>query len=300
MYELAFLPAGDARRSGDAIVLRFDRPDTGGRVHVVVDAGYAGDGARLVVPQLRAWGAERIDLAILTHPDPDHVGGMAEVLEALPVAELWAHRPAAHGDRRSRASGRVERLVTVAKRRGVPVLEPWAGREALGALRVLGPDRAYYDGLIARGAPPVDRGPLVGAARWLWERLTLLAPGEVRFGDEEGVSHWNNGSTVLRLRLPGLRAVLTADAGVPALERAWDGAPFDVVQIPHHGSKRNATSAVLDRVLGVVGQPPIRTAVVSVAPRSPKHPSPRVLRAWAGRGCVVRRTSGEAVVVRGE
>lgn len=287
-------------RSGDAIVLRFDRPDTGERVHVVVDAGYPGDGTRLVVPQLEAWGAERIDLAVLSHPDPDHAGGLAEVLGALPVTALWAHRPAEHGDRRSPASGRVERLVAIAERRGVPVVEPWTGREALGgALRVLGPDRDYYDGLIADAVPVVDRGPLVGGARWLWERLTLLSPWELRFDDEEGVSRWNNGSTVLRLELPGLRAVLTADAGVPALGRAWDGAPFDLIQIPHHGSKRNASSAVLDRVLGRVGRPPTRTAVVSVAPRSLRHPSPRVLRAWARRGCVVRRTAGEAVVIRG-
>jgi len=295
--ELVFLPAGDATRSGDAIVARFDRPDTGERVHLVVDAGYDGDGRRLVLAQLLEWGADRIDLAVLTHPDPDHVGGMIEVLEALPVGELWAHRPALHGDRRTKASGRVERLVAVAAGRGVPVVEPWTGARAFGgALRVLGPDRAYYEGLLAGGAPVVDRGPLVGAMRWLWERLTLVSPRELRFSDEEGVSRWNNAATVLRLSLPGLEAVLTADTGVPALGRAWDGAPFDVIQVPHHGSKRNASSALLDRVLGPTGRPPTWTAVVSVAPRSLKHPSPRVLRAWARRGCLIRATAGDAVV----
>lgn len=253
-----------------------------------------------MVAQLRAWGAERVDLAVLTHPDPDHAGGMAEVLEALPVGELWAHRPAEHGGGRSRASERVERLVEVARRGGTPVLEPWTGRTAFGgALRVLGPDRAYYEGLMALGVAPADPGPLVGGARWLWERLTLLWPRELPFDDEEGVTRWNNGSTVLRLALGERQVVLSADAGVPALGRAWDGAPFDVIQIPHHGSRRNASSALLDRVLGPVGAPPSRTAVVSVAPRSRKHPSPRVLRAFGRRGCEVRRTAGETVIIGG-
>jgi hypothetical protein len=95
VYDLSFLPAGDARRSGDAIALRFTRPDTGALAHVLIDAGYPGDGRRLVVDHVRReWGIERVDLAILTHPDPDHVGGMEEVLSALDVGTLWAHRPA--------------------------------------------------------------------------------------------------------------------------------------------------------------------------------------------------------------
>ena len=300
MHELVFLPAGDAKRSGDAIAMRFDRPDTGERVHVVIDAGYVGDGERLVLAQLRAWGAERIDLAILTHPDPDHVGGMGEVLEALPTRELWAHRPALHGDRRSKASARVERLVAVAARRGVGVREPWAGETAFGgALEVLGPTREFYADLIREKPTPRPRSPLVGVARRLVDQLLLLLARELHFDDEEGVTHWNQGSTVLRLTLPGLAAVLTADAGVPALGRAWDDRPFDVVQIPHHGSRRNASSALLDRVLGPPGRAPAsRTAIVSVAPRSLVHPSPRVLRAWARRGCAVRRTAGAPVIIR--
>lgn len=301
MYDLSFLPAGDARRSGDAIALRFTRPDTGALSHVVIDAGYPGDGRRLTVEHVRhAWGVERVDLAILTHPDPDHVGGMEEVLSLLEVGTLWAHRPALHGDDRSRAARRVERLVTLAGERGTAVVEPWAGREAFGgALRVLGPEPAYYEELMSARIAPVFRGRLIGGLRWMGERLTLLLPSEVRFDDEEGVTRFNNGSTVMRLSLPGLRAVLTADAGVPALGRAWDDEPFDLVQIPHHGSKRNASSALLDRMLGPVGawagDP--RVAVVSVAPGSRKHPSPRVLRGYARRGCEVRATAGRVVRV---
>jgi hypothetical protein len=39
MYEVDFIPAGDAGRHGDAVALRFTRPDSGEYAHVIIDAG---------------------------------------------------------------------------------------------------------------------------------------------------------------------------------------------------------------------------------------------------------------------
>lgn len=79
---LTFLAVGQ----GDCILLTH-----GGRA-LMVDAGpVAGSfdaGQRIVVPRLRAWGVERVDLLLLTHPDMDHVGGAASVLSAYPEARL--------------------------------------------------------------------------------------------------------------------------------------------------------------------------------------------------------------------
>lgn len=56
----------------------------------LVDAGPAPAGRldlgeQAVVPALRAFGMRRLDLAIVTHRDNDHAGGMAAVVRALPV-----------------------------------------------------------------------------------------------------------------------------------------------------------------------------------------------------------------------
>lgn len=59
--------------------------DTGGRPF--------GDGAdiggRVVVPALLARGVAALDALVVTHPDPDHAGGAAAVIDALSVRELW-------------------------------------------------------------------------------------------------------------------------------------------------------------------------------------------------------------------
>ena len=87
-----------------------------------------------------------------------------------------------------------------------------------------------------------------------------------------------------------------------ALERAWDFAEAiglaDVptfVQLPHHGSRRNASSAWLNRLLGSPGQAEQRAAFVSVVPNSEKHPSGKVVNAYKRRGCKVSPTAGQSI-----
>jgi competence protein ComEC len=62
---------------GDSILLHTPAGKT-----VLIDAG---TGGRDVVPMLRARGIEKIDLVIASHAHSDHIGGMDEVLEAVPV-----------------------------------------------------------------------------------------------------------------------------------------------------------------------------------------------------------------------
>lgn len=50
----------------------------------------AGDYRRAdVVPWLRHFGVESIDLFVLTHPHSDHLGQAVEVLDSFPVEEIW-------------------------------------------------------------------------------------------------------------------------------------------------------------------------------------------------------------------
>ena len=46
-------------------------------------------GARDVLPALAELGISRLDLVVLTHPHPDHAGGLFTVLDRIPVGELW-------------------------------------------------------------------------------------------------------------------------------------------------------------------------------------------------------------------
>lgn len=69
---------------GDAAVVR-----TGRGRWILFDAGPAfggrDAGRDIVVPLLRRYGARRVDLFVLSHPDLDHVGGFEAIHESVPV-----------------------------------------------------------------------------------------------------------------------------------------------------------------------------------------------------------------------
>ena len=46
-------------------------------------------GERLVVPALARLGVERLEAVILTHEHPDHMLGMAAVVEQIPCDDIW-------------------------------------------------------------------------------------------------------------------------------------------------------------------------------------------------------------------
>lgn len=307
MYEVDFLPVGDGKDSGDAIALRFTHPEDGRWVRVVIDGGFQDDGATVVDHVQTYYDSDEIDLAILTHPDGDHIGGMGEILRGLRVKELWLHDLAAHGGGSLRAATAVRDLIALAGEQGTTVREAWTGASRFGgALRILGPDQPYYDELVQEQLerPAAIGKALVEAARGLWQRAAAGLGIEIPF-QEKDVSPRNNSSMITLLEIDDRTLLFTGDAGVPALERAWDAAEANglaqkpqFVQVPHHGSRRNASSAWLDRLVGSPGQADCRTAFVSVVRDSEKHPSGRVVNAYKRRGCNVVPTAGQSICQR--
>jgi beta-lactamase superfamily II metal-dependent hydrolase len=312
MYEIDFMAVGKGQDSGDAIAMRFARPDRGGYAHVIIDAGFEDDGKALVRHVQRYYDTDSIDLAILTHPDGDHIGGMGVVVRELRVGTLCLHKLRERGGAGLRAAGAVDELVGVAAKCGTRVHEPFAGHTALGgALTFLGPDAGYYAQMVAEqqrqeGKAAKRASMLLEAARSLEDRLLGWLPGEVPFDDGEGTSPRNNTSLVTLLEVDGERMLFTGDVGVPALDRAWnwlearglDTYPPDFVQVPHHGSRRNASSALLDRLLGPIRGKGAGEAIVSVGDRAPKHPSGRVVNAYRRRGFPVCATAARTICQR--
>jgi competence protein ComEC len=110
---ITFLAVGQ----GDCALVQLPAGST-----MLVDAG--GDlrwpgrfdpGSRDILPALAELGVRRIDLAVLTHPHPDHAGGLSSVLDHVPVGELWMNEEDNPIARAVRAK---------AKERGVPVRPP--------------------------------------------------------------------------------------------------------------------------------------------------------------------------------
>jgi competence protein ComEC len=79
---------------GDSMFLVFPRGKT-----MIVDAGGLSTassfdiGDRVVAPVIRDAGFRRIDYVVLTHGDPDHIGGAAAILREFRPREVWEGIP---------------------------------------------------------------------------------------------------------------------------------------------------------------------------------------------------------------
>jgi beta-lactamase superfamily II metal-dependent hydrolase len=322
MYEVDFLPVesstGPGSKSGDAIIVHW-KNESGTDYVTAVDAGYTEVGDKVVDHMKAYYGTTDIDLVISTHPDADHINGIATLLERCWVGELWLHQPRLHLDDVREFSNieAIDELLSLAKKKGVTVNEPFQGLSRFdNRVVVLGPTEAYYEQLVAEHLEEVERGAFAKGTTF-GARLATFAgdplnsalaalPIETLTDDGE-TSPRNNSSVVSLFQLEGSRLLLTGDAGIPALEIAADyyesaigafaNTPLSLLQAPHHGSKRNVGPTILDRMLRPRGNPhdsPI-TAFISSAKAAKKHPSPKVVNALIRRGCHVSATEGRSI-----
>lgn len=314
-YEVDFLPVGDG--NGDAICIRYGTDATGYTIHIV-DGGYADAGQTVVDHISRYYGAPGfVDHVVLSHADQDHASGLITVMEQFAVGALWMNRPWLYVQEvinNFHANYTVQGLWTairdaypllvelesIAVSKGVPIYEVFAGSQ-IGAFTVLAPTKQRYLALI----PELDRTPqsygiaqktsgqiiaeiIRKAVKWVeswWvENLDDNPPP---------VSASNETSLVQLGIIEGRKILLTADVGPIGLTEAADVAayygvlsPPNVVQIPHHGSRRNVTPSILNRWLG----PPVAegtnrgTAFCSVGRNKPEYPRHRVKNAFLRRG----------------
>jgi beta-lactamase superfamily II metal-dependent hydrolase len=323
MYEVDFLPmeeTGDlGSKSGDAITLRFTEALTATARVVVIDGGYKKTGDRVVEHIQRYYQTDHVDLIISTHPDQDHINGLASVLTELSVGELLIHVPQDHADDATDFSNIevVDALVGLAEDKGVPVTEPFTGLTRFGGqLRVLGPTQALYEELLAQHleemrsgtaaalSRPVGSGLLSKAADLLDRTLASL-PFET-LGENGDTGPRNESSVITLVRAEGHHMLFTGDAGIRALNAGCDEfenqvgpLPSTLVgffQAPHHGSKRNLAPSLLNRIYGSPGSNTAGgTSFISSAHKDTKHPSPKVTNALARRGLSAYATEGQKI-----
>lgn len=312
MIDIDFLWVGEEQKTGDAITCQFTDPSTGQEVVVVIDGGFTDDGDRIADHVRTYYGTNRVDLAICTHPDDDHIRGLFKVIERLNVQRLLIHRPAEFGYTGDEVKASlVDDLIKTARNWGTAVDYGFAGTTYFGgALTIAGPTESYYRQLLGEqvgyGSLTASVGrALTKAATSVRQTLrTLLGdPGETMTSDNGGTTPRNNSSIITDLAVDGYRALFTGDAGVPALNRAADyldmvgrSAQIDFLDVPHHGSRHNLDPDTLDRLLGpIVGDAQVGSAFVSVGTKADDHPRPEVANAIRRRGYPVSATRGSNI-----
>lgn len=333
-YEVDFLDVGDGERSGDAIALRFGNlfGDRKEQTVVVIDGGFKDTGEKLVSHIRNYYNTNYVDIVISTHPDADHVNGLQVVLEKLGVGCLWMHRPWQHtrGIADLIKDGRVTDnsikkglkeslesacdLERCALAKNIPIIEPFAGlSDTSGCLWVVGPTKEYYEsllpGFIERETADVFTGLLskilseakefVGKIAESWGYETLDDSGET--------TPINNSSAIILLSVDNKQLLFTGDAGIPSLTLAADileavgidRTKISLIQVPHHGSRRNIGPTILNNLIGpkLDEDKKIKTAIISAAKDgAPKHPAKKVTNAFRRRGARVWITQGKPIL----
>ncbi|MBW7589846.1 MBL fold metallo-hydrolase [Enterobacter kobei] len=330
-YEIDFLAVGD-KKSGDAICIRWGNLE-GTREEqkvVVIDAGYAATGAKIVEHLEKFYHTKTIDLLISTHPDADHVGGLETVLENAEVREFWIHQPWEHNENLAQEfrDGRItdasiarrmqENLqkaydaVKLARKKEIEIKEPFQGMTWDNAnLVIVGPIQSYYETLIPEFARMPERVAAESSSGFIKQGfeafvekakkiINIIAEwaSDEGIDDKDTTSAQNNSSVIIKLELDGHTLLFTGDAGITALEKAIefvDTTSLKLIQVPHHGSKRNIGPTILDKLIGNIlpeGETRNIAAFVSCAPGSDKHPSQAVINAFTRRGVSVIATEG--------
>jgi beta-lactamase superfamily II metal-dependent hydrolase len=169
-------------------------------------------GERVVLPVLRNMRRTRIDVMVLTHPHPDHFGGLPAVMRAVEVGELWDS-----GQGEAEGAGPVyAELIALARRRGIPVRRP---AELCGRPR-------------RHGGATVE--------------LLAPCPSFVRGRDA------NDNSLVLHVRFGERAALLMGDAEheeeAELVARHGTRLRADLLKAGHHGSRTSTGDALLGAV----------------------------------------------------
>jgi beta-lactamase superfamily II metal-dependent hydrolase len=331
-YEIDFWDV-ESDKSGDAISMRYSM---GGKIYVhVVDGGYQSTGESLVQNIQKYYGGvKKIDHVVATHNDGDHAGGLRPILENFEIGTLWLLRPWEYAEelldrfenyesaeylRRKLRSlyPNLAALEDIANENGIEIREPFQG-QMIGNFCVLAPTKARFLDLvvasektpeIAADDPMAKKIGLAGfseAAKKAAKEFVNALWGDEVFSSKE-TSAENDMSVVQFANLAGDRILLTGDVGRGGLMEAADFAPFagltlpgiDKFQVPHHGSRRNVSSEVLDKWLGPkLPENQAGTkfkAYISSAKADEHHPRKAVVRAVYHRGGKVYATEGRSI-----
>jgi beta-lactamase superfamily II metal-dependent hydrolase len=298
---------------GDSCVVELHN-DAGQRFSFVVDGGTR-EKSDAVIAHVNKYHNGQVNLAICTHPDTDHIGGLISLMEQCKVEHLFLNDPR---DILPEAT-LLQRARDHLTPEEVSVFK--SAFERIDELK----EQAAYQSTTHHPTTFSSNQP-----RFVWGGwgVYVLGPSENLFRDiwlnDDVVRDWfnsdlvdnlvasqpnvsvlddpsidtkpvNNSSIILLIEGYGRKYLFTGDAGKRALRDAMtvkDISGLTWFDVPHHGSRRNLDTQIINHLAPQV-------AYIS-SPGTAKHPRRTVIRALQKAGTSVYSTCKHGSICHGD
>jgi len=208
-----------------------------------------------LLPILRHRRIDHIDLAIVSHPHPDHYIGLQAVAQSMPIYELWS----VHAET---SKGPYNDWIEDMRKKGSLVRAPHLGhwqRSTHAALEVLWPRYSLHP------------------------QENLIRPAAL-----DPVFSVNDNSLVVRLHVAGRSLLFSGDIEAEAeellVQTLGSALQSDIVKVAHHGSRTSSTLEFAQKV-----HPSVAVISCGRANRF-RFPAPEVEARWKGIAKHVFRT----------
>jgi competence protein ComEC len=241
---------------GDAILIDL------GRTEILIDGGFGNSG---VASYLQNYVDGPLEAMVVTHPHPDHFGGLIEVLKRFEVNQIWLN-----GDIPPEGEPYIERykyFETLVSTEGASIHE-------------------------ARRGQTIDIGILSFA---VLHPDTLVEHKNVSLGSRD--ISMNNNSIVLRLRYGNISFLFTGDIHKETenkILRAGLEVRADILKVGHHGSALSSTERFLKSVKPKVA---VYMAGEKQPEQGPKKPHQETIAALKKVGAEVYGTTTHATII---
>lgn len=243
-------------KQGDSIWIRCLSDEN--VVNIVIDAGPSTfqNGFKNMVKEIKEK-KERINLLIFSHIDDDHIRGIISYLqkdEEKIIDKVWinGHGTSVYRMNQEHSPKNISSLVELLQDKNIlvetPILEGKEYHFKNGIVKVIAPTEEE----IINVAKKIDKYGDDSSGR---EHASVWYAGDIKKAPDSFASDpspTNKASIIIVLEYDGRKLLFTGDSPakniIKSVEKYYPEAKFEIVKLPHHGSQRNISRELIQKL----------------------------------------------------
>lgn len=325
-YEIDFIGVKEkqCKKDADAIIVKWKK-DLETKI-VIYDGGYEAH-SKEIVSILEKYSFEEnkkyVDSIIISHPDEDHISGLKYIINNITVKKIYMNRPWLYIDEISRkqtdySKKEIERrlkeeysclyeIEELAIKNGIEIKNVFQGDIIENNLLVLSPSKEFFIEMLSTSKKTWQNSKF-STYNSIREKLFNLIESwnNEKLKEDVYTSEENETSTIIYGNMGNQKFLLVGDAGIRALKNANNYANLNsisikndvnILQIPHHGSRHNVSTSLLNEIIGdiVDENESCNKTAFALAAENSEHPYQMVLNAYIRRGVKTYVTKGATI-----